>query len=417
MPCSQVNSRVALSRNDYFRPAACWTCPATCCDPVSAINSYVGSLGYGSQITHKTASAPTRHALGTNVAEYCCAGTPPSGTAINFIEFAFGTTVNAAGTLVDGPDVSSFTARLTAYCGLTQVGNPITITHSGGPTANTAPYIGISCTTEVFNSVVLEIFQPGQTTAPTLAHDDMDIVAAAGVCSDPHFYGLACQKYDVMGEPGKKYSVLSDSNIQINALFAKCPIELPATHMSQMGIKLGKNNTKDGIQTIFFHRGKPTINGKKYRENEVYHKVYDTGLKRSNGSSVSGYFTYDPFNNALVIDAGGYWMRIFWENFPEYGWCINMALNISDIGILADGVYPHGLLGCTGRIDMQKGLPRGAYQDMYRQGEGVIQGHYSEYEVNHLFSDNFIYNKFQSSPEKEPKYGFNPRVKKYPVLI
>ena len=65
-------------------------------------------------------------------------------------------------------------------------------------------------------------------------------------------------------------------------------------------------------------------------------------------------------------------------------------------GVFTDGVMPHGLLGQT--ADENDIAQHGTGNN----GEGAIEGVYTDYKVADLFSDDFKFNKYSSN-----KYALN----------
>ena len=190
----------------------------------------------------------------------------------------------------------------------------------------------------------------------------VDAGETGSIVGDPHFTGFDGERYDIQGEDGKIYNLLSDKGIQVNGKFSK--VNGNTTVVSEMGIKIGSDK-------IEFKAGKgkgPKINGKEMKKGEM--------VKLSDGSTAK----WDGTN--LNISTQEYNI-----NIKDNGSFLDTNFKITDKGVASDCVMPHGLLGQTadGNDDTRKTTGT--------EGKGVIEGSVKDYEVKDLFSDDFKHNR------------------------
>ncbi len=215
--------------------------------------------------------------------------------------------------------------------------------------------------------------------------DETIVVEHGRVWGDPHFVGAEGGKYDVMGEPGKVYNILSDRGIQMNARFDSWKGQADATIMSDVGITLGRDQVQFGVD------GKLFINGE-----EVEDGQHLGGKVVKNGDTVT-------------INSGEYEITL-----KDNGDHLNYDFKSSNV--VSDGVKPHGLWGQSADGD---GNPRNGDEGKGAQGGGAIEkldGTISErgdketyklYEVGGLFDTNFQnFNKFRTQARPGNRNAF-----------
>lgn len=221
------------------------------------------------------------------------------------------------------------------------------------------------------------------------------------VIGDPHIKGFEGDVFDFMGDHNKIYNLFSSGTIQINMKIKKSSPQLhDLTHVDSLGVKIANEKiemhsylTELGMLAATFNKSQ--ITPKKLE--------FDTGLKKRNQTIIIG--SVKTINNRIDIDAGNYKISLIRrdpdEEVPVHHLNINIA--ITKLGILYDGIFPHGVVGQTADLD---GKPRMS-QD--KNGLGAIDGTYTDYEVSDLFADDFKFNRFGIAPMTKPKIGIGAK--------
>lgn len=197
------------------------------------------------------------------------------------------------------------------------------------------------------------------------------IKGEARIWGDPHFVGADGGKYDVQGEAGKTYNLLSDKGFQMNGTFEKYKNSDTATVVGKVGITAGANY----IQVD--KSGAATVNGRELKDGQRI-RLEDGGYAERKG-------------NDITVKKGE------WEvNFQARGHELNMDVKTENA--IADGVRPHGLLGQTFDGD---GKARNGDTGSGAQGGGAIEGldgkfsskgdknTVRDYEVSNLYDTHF----------------------------
>jgi hypothetical protein len=182
----------------------------------------------------------------------------------------------------------------------------------------------MACTTA---TLTVEIAACGfDTTYETPDNDDS---YTQGHWGDPHFVGDDGGKYDIQGEPGNIYNILSDRDIQYNARFAAWG-NGGATVIDAVGIKIGD------AEIFMDFGGQPTVNGEILADGES--SVFPGGVVSHNG-------------NRLIVETAEYQLEYTIVN-NQY---INANYTATDP--FADYVGSHGLWGQTvdGDTDARSG--------------------------------------------------------------
>ncbi len=205
--------------------------------------------------------------------------------------------------------------------------------------------------------------------------EDEPVVAikdGAKIWGDPHFVGADGGKFDVQGEAGKTYNLLSDEGIQINGKFEGSGNGI--TTIGEAGVVLGDHEIKIGKD------GSLEIDGEKQQGNGEYldGKVVKQG------------------NKVIIKD------EEYDVTFHQNGGSIN--IDFASDNVNADGVMPHGLFGQTADGD---GEARNGDAGKGAQGGGAIDNMFDnrteagdkttvgQYEVEDLFDTDFTnFNRF-----------------------
>ncbi|MEM9853732.1 MAG: hypothetical protein AAF841_04680, partial [Pseudomonadota bacterium] len=175
-------------------------------------------------------------------------------------------------------------------------------------------------------------------------------VTQGRIWGDPHFVGADGGKYDVQGEAGKTYNILSDTGVQMNATFKEW--NNPGTTVVE----------KVGITTA---QGQIQINedGSLLLDGEI------AIPKGQAGSYLNGAVTVNDKGH-ITVKAGEY--DITFDNFAKNdksgAWINNIELRSENAN--SDGQLPSGLWGATVDGD---GQARNGDRGKGTQGGGAIE--------------------------------------------
>lgn len=223
---------------------------------------------------------------------------------------------------------------------------------------------------------IADTIDSGETPSGGSTSESSVIAGKGRIWGDPHFIGADGGKYDVQGEAGKTYNLLSDENFQMNGEFHAWSSP-GATVVGEVGISAGEDQVK-----IDKH-GTVMVNGNELADGERV-ALADGGFVEKNGKNVtveSGEWTVD-----FQVHTGSH-----------------LDMDVSTENAIADGVKPHGLLGQTFDGD---GKARNGDTGKNTQGGGAIEGangitqrgdktSVQMYEVDGLYDRNFeSFNQF-----------------------
>ncbi len=182
---------------------------------------------------------------------------------------------------------------------------------------------------------------------------------------DPHFVGADGEKYDVQGEAGKFYNLLSDKGMQVNALFSTYAGNMNV--MTELGVTAGSDQIKIGTNAAL------EINGEAIRKDGTY------------------------LNGTVERTGGKVTVRT-----PEYTVAASgsayLDVTFSGKNVQRDGVMPAGIWGVTLDGDGKPRLSGGMFGTeggsmqgggVLERADGTITGKddvetYKEYEVANL---------------------------------
>jgi len=220
------------------------------------------------------------------------------------------------------------------------------------------------------------------------ASASLSILCPGRVTRDPKFYGFDGEIYFVKGEVGKTYAIISDRHVQVNALFDQHgAFYTHQTFMQEIGILIGSQ-----------HRIQLLRNG-----NIITNNRESTCLSLPSIYSPTFLLTcvLEGRDNRYQLDVARFHLEFFTK---ANGTMINMqaSLNAKSALNLDKNRQIHGLLGQTADYDQvpRKGVPHA------QQGEGWIEGVYTDYEVSHVFAYDFKYSQFtgENIPYIENKF-------------
>jgi hypothetical protein len=184
------------------------------------------------------------------------------------------------------------------------------------------------------------------------------------IWGDPHFEGGDGGKYDVQGEAGKTYSLLTDEGLDLRGRFDAWSEGV--TIVGQTGLTLTGTDGRTS-EIAFSKDGTATINGEVMEEG----KTYDLA---DGGTAIleEGVLT--------VNTAEGYTIEQSTHGSGDRAY-INVDVTTGENGV-GSGRLPGGLLGQSFDADSEARVGSG------NQGEGAIDGSVEDYEVDVLFMSN-----------------------------
>lgn len=208
-----------------------------------------------------------------------------------------------------------------------------------------------------FSAVLSAIMNPAPP--PVVAANEVGTITG-----DPHFKGGDGGKYDVQGEPGKSYSLLSDSNLQFNGRFDAWGGG-GATVVGETGLTV---QGPYGQSSVTFQKdGTAAVNGMELKDGQTV-QLADGGTATKEG------------NKLTIKTAEGYEITQTVHG-SSHGNYINTEVKTGAGGVAQDGVLPGGLLGQTFDPDS---AARNGKKGAGAQGEGAISGTVGQYEVGSL---------------------------------
>lgn len=241
---------------------------------------------------------------------------------------------------------------------------------------------------------IYSVPQPPSFAAPGDDAPMGDPIAGSGrIWGDPHFIGQDGGKYDVQGEAGKSYNLLSDKNFQMNGRFDQYKNTDGLTVVGQVGIAAGTDQIEVNKD------GSVTVNGRALQPGQ--------SVTLADGGSVS----YDANGGGVSIKSGEWETDIQFRNKGN-GPTAHLNIDVRTDNAVADGVRPHGLLGQTFDADDDA---RNGDKGKGTQGGGAIEdanGSITErgdreaiglYEVDSVHDRNFT--QFNHSAGEPPAAG------------
>lgn len=177
--------------------------------------------------------------------------------------------------------------------------------------------------------------------------DPGQVISGSGrIWGDPHFIGADGGKYDVQGEEGKIYNLLSDDGFQMNGRFDAWGGS-GATVVGEVGI-----NAK-GDKVTVDSDGNVTVNGRDLEDGQRV-RLEHGGFVKKDGDEVTV--------------KSGEWKVEFDAKSSRRGNYLNM--DVTTKNAVADGIKPHGLLGQTFDGDSEA---RNGDKGKGAQGGGAIE--------------------------------------------
>mmetsp|Transcript_20792 Transcript_20792/g.23129 ORF Transcript_20792/g.23129 Transcript_20792/m.23129 type:complete len:465 (-) Transcript_20792:92-1486(-) len=204
----------------------------------------------------------------------------------------------------------------------------------------------------------------------------------SGISGDPHFIGLNSQKFDFHGEADKYYALVSDEKIEINALFVDADLRYKGgkTYLGQVGILLGNDRIFISCdRNNLTHRME--LNYAPLNPGDVHRLPFGVvKVSRSN-------------KTRLVVLTDNYRLSVRFSSSRHSTCHLNMRTKYTSPashGMVVE-TQPHGVLGQTA------GKPVLVIDNPGMNGEGIIEGIWTDYIVTDIFSTEFKYSQFKWS--------------------
>ncbi len=151
-------------------------------------------------------------------------------------------------------------------------------------------------------------------TPPPPPEPECPVDGTGTVWGDPHFVGAHGEKYDVQGQAGHYYNLLSDKNLQVNAKFDTYAGDM--NMISEMGFTAGMD------QVVIAKDGQLSVNGESFKDDGSY----ANGLVTKKGNAI----TVKTAEYTVDVTAGSY-----------------LDANFKGTNVNKDGVMPDGIWGTT----------------------------------------------------------------------
>ncbi|MEL6346181.1 MAG: hypothetical protein AAFV53_23930 [Myxococcota bacterium] len=240
-----------------------------------------------------------------------------------------------------------------------------------------------------YNDLVLRVRRlpnkGGGGTKPPRGPDKIAANEKARFWGDPHFQGGDGGLFDVQGEPNKTYNLLTDKGLIYHGRFDGWGRGVTVVGRTRLRVhRPGKKGTSE----IVFEpkRNVATINGRKIPGKAM--RTADGGLVKKQGRDV---ITQTAEGYRIVQHGRGKGKRQY----------IDAEVHTGKKGVAMDGVKPEGLMGITFDADKKR---RDGKKGRGAQGEGAIDGHYTDYEVGRF------------KPDHPKIFNWRYYLKKYPDL-
>ena len=231
----------------------------------------------------------------------------------------------------------------------------------------------------------------------------------ATTTGDPHVVGFNGEEYDFMGDDNVVYNMISTGTTQVNVRMSEIIPE--RTYMSEIGIKVP--NYKFRIWLDEKSEIQCELNEKPINRNSQQETVYFlSGLKNKDGSDNMGVAVFNLEDKWVTIDTGNCKFYIYKETemYDNTVSCphLNISTIVQEIGILSDGVKPHGFMGVTANHNTTRDC-------IGANGEGIIEGEYTDYEVSGIFADDFKFNSFGTKANFKKIFGYKSGSKTFVI--
>jgi len=213
-------------------------------------------------------------------------------------------------------------------------------------------------------------------------------LTAASLSEDPHFVGIQGEKYEIVGEPGKWFNIISDPYLQYNSLFsAACENKPWMTAISSVALKIHSH------RFMMNNTGSPTLDGVPLGLAD-WHSPHLIGPK-----GIYGWIAH-PWVNYVFIGMPDFHIKfdrhmvnpsIQKPGMVYYGKDCLVGYFNTEMKLWNTSANPHGLIGQTAH---HKHAGDHIIQSKASEGQGEIEGTYKDYMVSGPWEDDFKFNKY-----------------------
>ena len=223
------------------------------------------------------------------------------------------------------------------------------------------------------------------------------ISPGAGVGGDPHFFGFLGEKYEFAGEPGQAYNILSDDEVQLNAVIGKWHVaQGEETIIKTLALKTASHrilidaggNTLGSPSFSILLDGEPLMPNAtepthlgnegivRWMPLDLSEDVHLPLWEKHTGVAIVEISLHNYRFQILAIEEGRDESGV-WRKQPSR--FLDFMCQMFD-----DSRRPHGLFGQTAHLPPGKR----SVEDWTLEGSG------DDYKVSHAFGDDFTFNQF-----------------------
>lgn len=210
-------------------------------------------------------------------------------------------------------------------------------------------------------------------------------VTVSQTIADPHVTNFKGKEFFFYGNHDECFCLISSSNFYLNVRLYDTQSKAPI--MTEAAIVVG--NSQVGVKKYFvssLNAGMEYIVVKNHTTDIVNLpcdsiEVFDTGLMDRKSEPIFG--SLKVFHDHIVCHTGNFITKIVRCTNKEHNALgpahLDIYNSVDEIGILTEGVWPHGLVGCSLHPDCQN--------DFF--------GKESDYKISDLFETDFEFNVFE----------------------